>query len=70
MNWITLRIKDDVFEYQQPGNVIAVSEDKETEALELSEWKQAGRVDHPLTLKFLQEILKHEEDRSSGNSET
>jgi len=62
MNWITLRIKDGVFEYQQPGEVIAVSEDKDVVALELSKWKPAGRVDHPLTLKFLQKILREEKD--------
>jgi len=53
-----LRIKDGLVEYQEPKEKIIIDSDSEFEAFMLSEWKTAGREDHPLTYQFIKELLK------------
>ncbi len=58
MDWILVRIKNGLVEYKEPEDEIIIDPDSEYEALMLSKWKTAGRVDHPLTYPFIKELLK------------
>jgi hypothetical protein len=60
MDWIMLRIKNGIVEYQEAEDELAVDEENEMVAIMLSKWKQAGREDHPLTYKFIKELLKND----------
>lgn len=60
MEFILLQLKDEILEYKEPSETSIFDEEKEIGIVELTDWKPAGRADHPLTLKFIKEILKND----------